>query len=603
VNQAAEQGVDGLKHFLEYDESAPQALLRPEDGAQPGPSISPVGSFKRNSSSVQRGKGADAPVLQRQASSALERQSSTVSGVPTLQRHPSSSRSVIAPSSPRRQLQRSHSEDTVRATRQPASYHMLRLVEVEAMLLQTKVLVRLCRWREALDSIAQLKASLVLLNLECEAALDDCDMLEALCNAGLGSLSLAEKQLRDVADKMLRLKRQESSMPAPQPGAPVAQGQAAASASWACRHERDRFFVCSKAAGSLREVMQDFVGATADYIECAQTWSLANDLVSQSHPFVAEASFCTARARWRAGLLPDENQLQLELNRLSKKLGAQHPIVSAAELDVSEALAARSKLDEAETLLLRAQKALALSSGRQHPSTARCDFRLACIYQQRGPAGRRYAHVLDMMDRALAVQVARSGRRHVALFPILAAYADVCRSRGGGSAMVDREAVLRRWALRVLVDTHGADSALVDGFREQLIDCLVRNRRVEEARSELHDMLLARETSHGPDHMILCDILLKIVDLELSDGHKRVQEARREVLELEQPLPAPATSEPPPKPAPAADTLDTPPLALLHAGRTKLGSLEKASILPLAWPLPPCCPLPAPCLPLAFPLC
>ena len=72
--------------------------------------------------------------------------------------------------------------------------------------------------------------------------------------------------------------------------------------------------------------------------------------------------------------MSDNAQLQAALHQLSRGLGPQHPVVSAAQLDLSEALlsGASAKLDEAETLLLRARDALAVSCGEQHPTTARC---------------------------------------------------------------------------------------------------------------------------------------------------------------------------------------------------------------------------------------
>jgi len=353
------------------------------------------------------------------------------------------------------------------------------LVEVAGMHVQIKLLVCMCRWKLALDSIAQMTASLPALNIKSHAALDDARMLEALCFAGMGYFDQAEGQLRDIAQHLLQVKVRGGS------GSGGDRGEASASAShtaistWAIGHERDRYFMCVKAAGRLREVMNDFVGASGDYMDCAQSWMLSNDPVSRYHPFVAEASFCAAVARYRGGL-SDAGELETSLNRLTKALGAQHPVVSDAQIDVSEMLIALHKTDEAETLLLEARNALKIACGENHPSMARCIFLLASVYEQRGPAGRRYGDVIKMLDTALAVILRATTRRHVALFPILAVYANVCSKRGSG--LLDQEVLLRRWALRVLGATHSAGSLLVDAFRTLLVECLKQNNKISEAR-------------------------------------------------------------------------------------------------------------------------
>ena len=275
--------------------------------------------------------------------------------------------------------------------------------------------------------------------------------------------------------------------------------------------------------------MQDFVTASSDYTESAQTWALANDFTSQHHHYVLQAAFNTTRARWLGGLLADESELEAALAKLTKRLTDQHPVVSAAQLDVAEALLSRNKLDEAETLLLQAKQALQQSCGRDHPTTARCSFRLAIIYHLRGPAGRRYNDVVPLFDKSFAIQLRTSGPRHVALFPIMAAYSQVCRE--GGAALLDQQVLLRRWALRILIDTHGPESELVDGFRDKLIDCLRDSARIPEAKKELNDMLAAREESHGASHLILCDILQRLARLELLDGRDKVAATRRLLLE------------------------------------------------------------------------
>lgn len=111
----------------------------------------------------------------------------------------------------------------------------------------------------------QLTSSLAVLKLEAHSSLEDCKMLQAFCHAGLGSLAEAERELRDVAKRMQHLKLRGA----------------------ASGHVRDRLFLCTKAAGRLREVMHDFVAASGDYTECAQTWTLADDEISAQHPFVA----------------------------------------------------------------------------------------------------------------------------------------------------------------------------------------------------------------------------------------------------------------------------------------------------------------------------
>ena len=419
-------------------------------------------------------------------------------------------------------------------------YRALRLVEIDGMHLQVKLLVSMWRWKEAVDSIGQLRWSLRLLGLDAHAAVDDCFLCEALCLAGLGNLQEARLQLRRLQSSMLDRRLAGALTHLPLVSVPLDAGSdsrnsragaPAAASTWTCRGDRERFFRCVKAAGSLCELLQDFVGASAYYIECAQSWTLANDFVSTCHPFVAEASFATTRARWRAGLISDMPELLSALHTLCNALTVHHPIVSTAQLDVSEALMSQGRVDEAETLLLQAQESLNISCGLDHPHMARCLFRLACVYEKRGPAGRRYGQVITLMDGALAELLGASSKRHIALFPILAAYADVCSSRG--ASMLEHQVLLRRWALRVLKDTLGDDAVMVHAFRHQLVVCLQLNAKVDEARLELRDMLTSRETSHGPNHVILCDILVRLVDLEVAHGRSLLGHSRTQLCALE----------------------------------------------------------------------
>jgi tetratricopeptide (TPR) repeat protein len=388
----------------------------------------------------------------------------------------------------------------------------VRLVEVEAMVLQVRLLVRMCRWQHALESIQQLRLSLAALHLHTHMSLQECELLEGMCLAGLAHYPEAERKLRKLAQLLLHHRLQQGG-------------------AWSIAQQRVRYFQCVKAAGSIREILQDFVAASADYVESAQSWSLADHLPSQHHPFVTEASFCTTRARMRGGLLSDMHVWHQQLAQLTSALGPQHPVVSSAQLDVCEALLARGAVDEAESILLQARTALKTSCGEAHVSSARCLYLLALVYEQRGPGGRHYKEVVKMLDSALDLMLRHSSRRHAALLPVLGAYAHVCRSRG--SLLLEHEVLLRRWAVEVLKDTFGQESLLVDSVRDQLVVCLQRNGRVDQARAELRNMLLSRETSDGADSISVCDIIMRLVDLELSDGHKQVDESRRHLFALQ----------------------------------------------------------------------
>jgi hypothetical protein len=99
--------------------------------------------------------------------------------------------------------------------------------------------------------------------------------------------------------------------------------------------------------------------------------------------------------------------------------------------------------------------------------------------------------------------------------------------------MLQHELLLRRWAVEVLKDTFGTDSLKVDGLRDQLVVCLQRHGRVDQARLELRQMLLSRETCDGANSISVCDILMRLVDLERSQGREEVDESRRQVFALQ----------------------------------------------------------------------
>jgi len=388
----------------------------------------------------------------------------------------------------------------------------VRLVEVEGMVLQVRLLVRMCRWQHALESIEQLRLSLAALHLHTHMHLEECELLEGMCLAGLARYPEAERKLRKLAQLLLHHRLQQGG-------------------AWSIAQQRVRYFQCVKAAGSIREILQDFVAASADYVESAQSWSLSDHLPSQHHPFVTEASFCTTRARMRGGLLSDMHVWHQQLVQLTSALGPGHPVVSSAQLDVCEALLERGAVDEAESILLQARTALKTSCGEAHVSSARCLYLLALVYEQRGPGGRHYKGVVKMLDSALDLMLRHSSLRHPALLPVLGAYARVCRSRG--SLLLEHELLLRRWAVEVLKDTFGQESLLVDSARDQLVVCLQHNGRVDQARAELRNMLLSRETSDGAHSIRVCGIIMRLVDLELSDGHKQVDESRRHLFALQ----------------------------------------------------------------------
>ena len=166
-------------------------------------------------------------------------------------------------------------------------YRALRLVEIDGMHLQVKLLVSMSRWKEAVDSIAQLRWSLGLLGLDAHGAVDDCFLFEALCLAGLGNLQEALHQVRRLQSSMLHRRLPAALTHSPLVSVPLDAGsdrgnlRAAAPpapSTWTCREDRERFFRCVKAAVSLCELLQDFVGASAYYVECAQSWTMANDL-------------------------------------------------------------------------------------------------------------------------------------------------------------------------------------------------------------------------------------------------------------------------------------------------------------------------------------
>jgi len=93
--------------------------------------------------------------------------------------------------------------------------------------------------------------------------------------------------------------------------------------------------------------------------------------------------------------------------------------------------------------------------------------------------------------------------------------------------------LLRRWALRVLKDTLGDDAVIVHAFRHQLVVCLQLNAKMDEARLELRDMLTCREASHGPHDVMLCDILVRLVDLEVAHGRSLLGHSRTQLFALE----------------------------------------------------------------------
>ena len=178
----------------------------------------------------------------------------------------------------------------------------------------------MCRWQHALAAIEQLTSSLATLQLEAAAAGDDCEMLRALCLAGLGAFGEAESTLRRLARTLIDEKLKEGADKERRDAAAQhdngdsrAAGARGAGVTWSRGHQRVRYLTCVKAAGSVREILQDFVSASADYLESSQTWTLAPDLISPHHPFVAEANFCATRARWRGGLVTDLKELEAQV--------------------------------------------------------------------------------------------------------------------------------------------------------------------------------------------------------------------------------------------------------------------------------------------------
>ena len=384
---SASQGDDALQHFLDdgVQQAEPDARMSPRpaapDKSQPGlgtmhaPLVPPVDSAVPPRA---RRVNSEAPVSKKQeahgsAQEQLDAEGAAEGAQPSC---------TEAPSAP---------------------FCSLRVVQVEAMEVQVRLLVRMCRWRHALDSIEQLRVSLAALQLHEHSSLQECEMLEGMCLAGLARYDEAEKKLRSLAQELLQARLEQGAGSEASQAFQGSDARAVGGGAWSHAQQRVRYFQCVKAAGSIREIRQDFVAASADYVESAQSWALSHDLASQQHPFVAEASFCTTRARMRGGLLSDMQPWHQQLVQLTVALGLEHPAVSSAQLDVSEALLARGALEEAETLLLQARTALLASCGQAHASSARCLFLLALVYEQRGPGGRNYKSVIKMLDAALLV--------------------------------------------------------------------------------------------------------------------------------------------------------------------------------------------------------
>ena len=121
------------------------------------------------------------------------------------------------------------------------------------MHLQARLLVCMCRWGRALDTIQQLTASLMALDLTSHAAVEDCRLLRAVCLSGLGLFQEAEADLRDIRDSILLHARvmPVSSDSLARAGRLQSDGTAAhhvgagAGAEWR-GPDRDRFFHCVK---------------------------------------------------------------------------------------------------------------------------------------------------------------------------------------------------------------------------------------------------------------------------------------------------------------------------------------------------------------------
>ena len=134
--------------------------------------------------------------------------------------------------------------------RRARAFHLVRLVEVDALHLQARLLVCMCRWGRALDTIQQLTASLMALDLTSHAAVEDCRLLRAVCLSGLGLFQEAEADLRDIRDSMLHARMTQSSSDSlAHAGRWQSDGTAAhhvgAGAEWR-GPDRDRFFHCVK---------------------------------------------------------------------------------------------------------------------------------------------------------------------------------------------------------------------------------------------------------------------------------------------------------------------------------------------------------------------
>ena len=137
--------------------------------------------------------------------------------------------------------------------RRARAFHLVRLVEVDALHLQARLLVCMCRWGRALETIQQLTASLMALDLTSHAAIEDCRLLRAVCLSGLGLFQEAEADLRDIRDSILLHARVTpvSSDSLARAGRLQSDGTAAhhvgagAGAEWR-GPDRDRFFHCVK---------------------------------------------------------------------------------------------------------------------------------------------------------------------------------------------------------------------------------------------------------------------------------------------------------------------------------------------------------------------
>eukprot|EP00961_Rhodomonas_salina_P289796 3915619-Rhodomonas_salina.2 len=245
----------------------------------------------------------------------------------------------------------------------PTRYACLRLVELRAGKVQAELLVRMAKYKEAMDRCTRLLEhvmhSLTELEVEDHPLGWECRVLKGYCLCGQGDYDKAAATFQACITAV-----EESQ-------------------SINVRLAARTMGLCYRGLGLVREVLQDFIQASHFYNEANSATSSITEAFA--HPDMIQDDLLALRARWKAGLLDEPVEaFEDAIKRLTDVLGPDHPTVSVAKMDLGDLLLSMSKLDEAEALFAPSREALSRTCGNHHPLFGRVSASMAKVRHEAG---------------------------------------------------------------------------------------------------------------------------------------------------------------------------------------------------------------------------